>query len=134
MRKKKIAKTGINPEIVLCKKSKRFENIIVCTYQCFDRCEAYFDQFDMELVNNYIDSHPDYEIKGVIMGKDKKIITPTTDITKEREYWVITDENQYVEVKESEIINNPADYFGKPMYEKPKDQYEVVVAIKKKTK
>jgi protoporphyrinogen oxidase len=136
--RKKPCKTGNNPEIILCKKSKRFENLIVCTLQCFDRCEQYKKQFDIELIKNYINNHPDYEMKGVIMPTSKKVATkPTTvvsaPVVKQKLYWIITDENQFVEVTEEEIINNPAEYIGKDMFEKPKDQYEIVVTIKKKT-
>jgi hypothetical protein len=136
--RKKPSKTGNNPEIILCRKSKRFENLIVCTYQCFDRCEQYWKQFDIELIKNYINNHPDYEMKGVIMPTNKKVATKPAVVyapaEKQKLYWVITDENQYVEVTESDIINNPAEYIGKDMFEKPKDQYEVVVVIKKKVK
>jgi hypothetical protein len=82
---------------------------------------------------------------GVIMPTKKipvsavpettEVHIPVKPINKnEKVYWVITDENQYAEVTESEIINNPAEYFGKPMFEKPKEQYEVVVTIRKKGK
>jgi len=142
-RPKKPSKIGNNPEIILCNKSKRFENIIVCTYQCFNRCDLYFLQFNIEILKNYIETHPEYEMKGVIMpstkiGNQTKIPELKNEnsklITKEKTYLVKTDSNQYEEVKESEIINNPAAYIGKIMYEIPKDQYEIVVIIKKKNK
>ena len=125
-------KTGDNPEIILCHKSKRFENIIVCTYQCLQRCENYKQKFDIEIIKKYIESFPDYEMKGVIMSTGQKTIMTTTG--KEKIYWIITEENQYTEVTEEEIINNPAEYIGKPMFEKPKDQFEIIVTIRKKLK
>ena len=133
-RKKKTPKTGDNPEIILCKKSKRFENILVCTYQCFDRCEQYKTKFDIELIENYITQHPDYEMKGIIMPVGKKSTQKVQETAKStvKLYWIITDENQFLEVTEEEIINNPAQYLGKPMFEKPKDEFEIIVTIKKK--
>jgi hypothetical protein len=136
MRRKKISKTGDNPEVILCKKTHQFANIIVCTYQCFDRCDLFYRQFDMEMLYRYIETHPNYEIKGVIMSTGKNVtpVKPThSKSAKEKVYWIITGENEFTEVTESEIISNPAEYLGKPMFEKPRDQYEVVVTIKKKT-
>ena len=128
----KQAKRGDNPEIILCKKTKKFENIIVCTYQCLKRCEEYKQQFDIELIKKYLELHPEYEMKGVIMSSSEK--TMPTNQSKEKIYWIISGDNQYTEVTESEIINNPADYIGKPMFEKPKDQFEIVVTIRRKVK
>ena len=131
-------KTGNNPEIILCRKSKQFENIIVCTFKCFERCEAYFNQFDIEIIQKYIDTHPNYEMKGVIMPATKKMNHPLgekkKDPKKEKLYWIITDENQYLEVSQQEIMDNPAEYIGKQLFEKPKDEFEILVMIKKKGK
>ncbi len=136
-RKKKLPKTGDNPEIILCKKSKRFENIIVCTHNCFNRCDEYKKRFNLEIIQKYLETHPDYEMKGIIMATAKKTNEKSTSSNKnsknEKIYWIINEDNQFVEVTEKEIINNPAEYLGKPMYEKPKDQYEIIVTIKKKT-
>ena len=59
-----------------------------------------------------------------------------TNVSKKTEkiYWFVTEDKQILEVTENEVINNPADYIGKAMYEKPKDQYEIVVMIRKKLK
>lgn len=137
-RTKKLPKTGDNPEIILCKKSKRFENLIVCTYQCYNRCEEYKKKFKLELLYKYLDNHPDYEMKGIIMATSKKStektpVNESKNSKKEKIYWIINEDNHYDEVTESEIINNPAQYLGKPMFEKPKDQYEIIVTIKKKS-
>jgi hypothetical protein len=126
-------KTGLNPEILFCRKSHRFENIIVCTINCLDRCTGYFDKFDINIINKYILNYPEYEIKGVIMPKTKTTIVEGKSIPKEKLYWIVTEENNFVEVTESEIKNNPVNYIGKPMFEKPKDEYEILVTIKKKT-
>jgi hypothetical protein len=134
-RKKKLPKTGDNPNIILCKKSKRFENIIVCTHNCFDRCDEYKKRFNIEIIKEYLENHPDYEMKGIIMATGKKTTDKSNSSNKntksEKIYWIINEENKFMEVTESEIINNPADYLNKPMYEKPKDLYEIIVTIKK---
>ena len=131
----KPSKTGDNPEIIVCRKSQRFENIIVCTINCKDRCEDYRMKFDIEILKKYIETYPDYEIKGVIMPVAKQTTTTTAPkTTGGKIYWIVTEENKYLEVTESEIIDNPAQYIGKPMFEKPKDQYEIIVTIRKKTK
>jgi len=129
---KKTSNIGDNPEIILCKKSQRFENIVVCTYQCFDRCVGYKEKFRLEIIQKYIETHPDYEMKGVIMPVEKKTGTASKS-TKEKIYWIFMGENQVNEITETEIINNPAEYIGKPMYEKPRDQYEILVTIRKKS-
>ena len=126
-------KTGLNPEILFCRKTSRFENLIVCTINCFDRCGAYFDKFDIELIKNYINKNPNYEIKGVIMPNSKTKAVEPKSVTKEKLYWIITEGNTFVEVTETEIKTNPAQYIGKPMFEKPKDEYEIMVVIKKKS-
>ena len=124
-----------NSQSIFCPKTKQFSHIVICANKCFDRCIDFDRSFDIQILENYIEIHPDYEIKGVIMPVNKtETKTQTPSKSSEKIYWVVTDTNQYVEVPESEIINNPAGYFGKPMFEKPKDQYEVVVTIKKKTK
>jgi hypothetical protein len=128
----KPSKTGQNPEILHCRKSNRFENIIVCTINCLDRCYEYQKRFDIEIIKNYILKNTDYEMKGVIMPTTKKDTTPKQSVTKEKTYWIISEGNVVLEVPESEVRNNPAEYIGKPMFEKPKDEYEVIVTIKKK--
>jgi len=71
------------------------------------------------------------------MPTDKKHTPPVVTSkpgAPEKEYWIITGDGSFLSATESEIIANPAEYLNKPMYEKPKDQYEVVVAIKKKVR
>jgi hypothetical protein len=131
-KKSSTPKTGLNPEILFCRKSHRFENIIVCTINCFDRCGGYYDKFSIEILKNYVQNHPEYELKGVIMPKAKTVTVETKSTPKEKLYWIITEENNFVEVTETEIKNDPVNYIGKPMFEKPKDEYEIIVTIKKK--
>lgn len=62
-----------------------------------------------------------------------KNATPKSSSSKPKEkmYWVIF-ENTFEEVTESELINNPVNYLGKVIVEKPKEQFELVVSLKKK--
>jgi len=127
-------KTGQNPQIILCEKNKQFQNIIVCTNICTQRCVAYKQAFHIEFLESFIAEHPDYYLQGVIMATDKKTPAPKPSPINEKLYWVVLDEHDFAEVTESEIIGNPAQYLGKPIFEKPKDQYEVVIMLKKKGK
>jgi hypothetical protein len=123
----------LNSHTIICHKSKRFENIVVCASQCLKRCDLFKRFFNIEILLEYIENHPEYEIKGELMAQaktaQKNIEKPVT--VKEKQYWVIT-ENTFEEVGESELINNPVNYLGKVIYEKPKDQYELIVSLKKK--
>jgi hypothetical protein len=112
---KNASKTGNNPEIVLCEKSKRFENIIVCTSKCLDRCVQYKEKINIDLIKNYIINHPEYEMIGVIMPVSKNANEKKMNIKTEKIYWFVTEENQIVEVTESEVIKNPAEYLNKAM-------------------
>ena len=50
---------------------------------------------------------------------------------KETTFWVVTGENEFTEVKESELMKNPQDYIGKHIWQKPPYKYEVVVTLKR---
>ncbi len=118
---------------IICHKSKRFENIIVCASQCLERCNLFKRFFNLEILLEYIEQHPEYEIIGELMAQVKSNTKPATkgETTKQKLYWVIT-ENTFEEVTESELINNPVPYLGKVIFEKPKDQFELIVSLKKK--
>ncbi len=123
----------LHSNTILCYKSKRFENLIVCSINCHNRCELYKQFFSIEMLNDYILQHPEYEIIGEIMAQTKAT-TPKNNSSKPKEklFWVIT-ETSFEEVTESELINNPVNYLGKVIHEKPKEDFELVVTLKKKT-
>jgi len=118
---------------IICYKTKRFENIIVCASQCLERCDLFKRFFSLNILQEYIEQHPEYEILGEIMAQSKTTTKSNTktETVKQKLYWVIT-ENTFEEVTESELINNPVPYLGKVIFEKPKDQFELIVTLKKK--
>lgn len=124
----------LNSHTIICHKSKRFENMIVCASQCLKRCDLFKRFFNINLLLEYIEQHPDYEIIGELMAQAKSTVKNTViaNTPKEKLYWVITD-NTFEEVGESELIKNPVNYLGKVIFEKPKDQYELIVSLKKKS-
>ncbi len=62
----------------------------------------------------------------------KETVTPTPK-KKEKCYWVVLEANNYKEVTESELINNPQEYLGKQIWEKPPFEFELVVSLRKKS-
>ncbi len=49
----------------------------------------------------------------------------------EKKFWIVTGENQYIEVTEKEIMKNPQKYIKKQIWQKPPFRYEVVVTLKR---
>ncbi len=123
----------LNSHTIICHKSKRFENIIVCASSCHQRCNLFKKFFNINLLLEYIENHPEYEIIGELMpqGKTSQKAQKET-LVKGKLFWVITD-NTFEEVTEHELISNPANYLNKTIFEKPKDQFELIVSLKKKT-
>lgn len=58
--------------------------------------------------------------------------TPNTK-TKQKLFWVIEEAGQYVEVTEQDIVTEPQKFLGKEIYEKPVNQYELIISLKKKS-
>lgn len=124
--------TEKNNTTLICPLTRRFESIFVCALNCPDRCRHYNDIVTYELLEEYIKLHPDYEIKGEIMATKKKITD--TDTKKAKQYWIIDDESKIQEVTEDEIINNPKEYLSREIWDKPPNQYEIVITLKRKKK
>ncbi len=53
------------------------------------------------------------------------------EASKEKHYWILSEDNQVKEVPESEIMNNPREYLGKQIWDKPPFQYELVISLKR---
>lgn len=49
----------------------------------------------------------------------------------EKSYWVIVGDQQFKEVTESELMENPREYLDKEIWDKPPNQYEIVISLKK---
>ncbi len=121
-----------NKTTLICPLTRRFESIFVCALNCPDRCQLYTDSISYDILSEFIELHPDYEIKGEIMPTKKKI--NDTDSKKTKSYWILDEERKVVEVSEEEIINNPKDYFSREIWDKPPNQYEIVITLKRKKK
>lgn len=59
-------------------------------------------------------------------------VKDTNKKKKIKEYWVIGDEGTIEEVTEQEILDNPQQFFGKEIWDKPPNEYEIVIALKRK--
>ncbi|MBW6516221.1 MAG: hypothetical protein K0B81_06370 [Candidatus Cloacimonetes bacterium] len=61
----------------------------------------------------------------------KKKITDT-DTKKVKHYWVLDKDQKVQEVSEQEIIDNPKEYLSQEIWDKPPNQYEIVITLKRK--
>lgn len=68
------------------------------------------------------------------MPTKKKTINPNpdTDTKKVKHYWVLDQDNRVQEVSEKDIINNPKDYLSQEIWDRPPNQYEIVITLKRK--
>jgi hypothetical protein len=66
------------------------------------------------------------------MATKKKI--KDTDTKKIKYYWILNEDQKIQEVSEDEIINNPKEYLGQEIWDKPPNQYEIVITLKRKRK
>ena len=125
-----MSKQNNNKTTLICPLTKRFESIFVCAINCHDRCRQYLENVDISVLEEFVQLHPEYEIKGEIMPVSKN--TSNTDKKKVKEYWIIDDENRVEEVTEEEVLGDPQKFFNKNIWDKPPNQYEIVVALKRK--
>ena len=73
---------------------------------------------------DFIEKHPDYILVGELMATK-------TEKPKEPTFWVVTGDNQFQEVTESEIMKNPQNYIDKQIWQKPPFKFEVVITLRK---
>jgi len=109
---------------IICPYTKQFQSLIVCAASCDKKCAKYKEKITFDILNGYIEKHPDYKIIGELM------VTKKTDV-KEKKFWVIKADKTFVEVTEKEIMNNPKEYLEKQIWEKPPYRYEVVISLKR---
>jgi len=115
-----------NKNLIVCPKSKQYTDIIVCAANC-DRkryCEIYRERISLEILQEFIENHPNYILVG-------ELIPSKTNKPKETTFWVVTGENEFTEVTESEVMKNPQNYIDKQIWQKPPYKYEVVVTLKR---
>jgi hypothetical protein len=112
---------------IICPRNRRFENIVVCAANCRQRCRTYYENISIDVLLRFIEEHPEYELQGEIMATKKQ-----APVSSERMYWVILEDNKYLEVTEAELTGNPQEYIGKDIWDRPPHQYELVVTLRKK--
>jgi hypothetical protein len=112
---------------VICPRNRRFENIMVCAASCREHCRVYRENITLDMLLHFIEEHPEYELQGEIMASKKQ-----APVSSERKYWVVTDENHFEEVTETELTGNPKEYLDKEIWDKPPHQYELVIMLRKK--
>lgn len=114
---------------VFCPLKLRFESLEVCAYECRHKCKAYAECVSLARLIRYTELHPEYEIVGELMAKNEVV----KKVKEGKLYWVIVEDNKFLEVAESEIIDNPQKFLGREIYDKPPVEYELVVALRKKS-
>ena len=113
--------------LVICPKSKRHTDIIVCAASCEDRryCKEYRSKITNEMLIDFIEKHPKYKLVGELMPTEK------TTQKSENIYLVVSKDNQVEEVPQKEIMDNPQKYLKKQIWLKPLFHYELVVSLKR---
>lgn len=116
-----------NRNLVICPRNKQFTDLIVCAASCEYRryCKIYKQKISLKILLDYVEKHPNYELVGELMPIAKAINKG------EKKFWIVTGENQYIEVTEKEIMKNPQKYIKKQIWQKPPFRYEVVVTLKR---
>lgn len=112
---------------LICPRTKRFESIYVCAANCKNRCFLYNQNICIEVLEQYIQLHPEYEIIGELMPEQKLKPKP-----KEKSFLTKNKDGLFMEVSEKTIINNPKEYMESEIWEKSPNQYELVVSLRRK--
>ncbi|MCB5230653.1 MAG: hypothetical protein LHW55_03395 [Candidatus Cloacimonetes bacterium] len=115
---------------LICPLTKRFESIYVCALNCKHKCQLYIDSLHISVLEEYILQYPEYEIKGELMAVKKQ--TTSADTKKQKAFWILDNEGKVVEVIEQDIIDSPQDFLDKEIWDKPPNQYELVITLKRK--
>jgi hypothetical protein len=120
---RRIGKRNLN--LVVCPQSKQFKDLVVCAASCERFCDQYLSNIRLDILEKYVEEHPEYKITGVIMAGQK------TPQPKAKVFWVLDEDKKVIEVQEKEIMNNPQQYLDKEIWDKPPYKYEVVIALKR---
>ena len=116
-----------NDRLIVCPRTKQFTDIVVCAASCQNRCSIYRETITLEMLQNFIEKHPEYEIIGEIMPEKTK----SKPQVKENKYWILDEQNVVEEVSEKMIMKNPQDYIGKQIWQKPPFKYDIVITLKR---
>jgi hypothetical protein len=110
--------------LIICPRTKQFTDLIVCAASCKNRCEEYYKAISYEMLDKFVQQHPEYKIVGELMATKKTS-------KKEKRFWVLNDDKTFTEVSEKELLDNPQEYLDKQIWEKPPYRYEVVISLKR---
>ncbi|MBN1948325.1 MAG: hypothetical protein JW784_01145 [Candidatus Cloacimonetes bacterium] len=112
-----------NPRLIVCPKTKQFTDLLVCAAACEGKCLIYKQSISFEMLLDYIEKHPEYEITGEIMATEKT--------KNDQKYWILGEDKVVTEVTEKEIMKNPQNYLTKEIWQKPPFKFEVVITLRK---
>jgi hypothetical protein len=110
--------------LIICPRTKQFTDLIVCAASCKNRCEEYYKTISYEVLEKFVQQHPEYKIVGEIMATKKTS-------KKEKRFWILNKDKTFTEVSEKEVLDNPQEYLDKEIWEKPPYRYEVVISLKR---
>ena len=48
-----------------------------------------------------------------------------------KKFWIVDEEKKVTEVSEKQIMNNPQNFIGKEIWQRPPFKYEIVISLKK---
>ncbi len=120
---RRIGKKNLN--LVVCPRNKQFQDLVVCAASCDHFCTKYIQNIRLDILQKYVEEHPEYKIIGVIMAGQK------TPQASKKLYWVIDSDKKVIEVEEKEILGNPQLYLDKEVWDRPPYKYEVIIALKR---
>lgn len=110
--------------LIICPRTKQFTDLIVCAASCKSRCEEYYKTISYEVLEKFVQQHPEYKIVGEIMATKKTS-------KKEKRFWILNEDKTVTEVSEKAVLDNPQEYLDKEIWEKPPYRYEVVISLKR---
>ena len=120
---KKIRK---NQQLIICPDSKQFTDLVVCAANCDHKCDKYAESITYEILLDFVENHPEYKIIGeLVMATEQKKPAGV------KKFWIIDEEKKLTEVSEKQIMNNPQNFIGKDIWQKPPFKYEIVITLKK---
>ncbi len=111
--------------MIICPKTKQFTDIIVCAANCTESqyCEVYKQKISLEILENFVENNPNYELKGELMASKQ--------IAKGKKLWILDKNDQVKEIDEKEVLENPKKYMDVQIWDKPTYKYELIIKLKR---
>ncbi len=111
--------------LIICPDTKQFTDLVVCAASCDHKCEKYIISITYDILLEFIEKHPEYKIVGEIMTAEK---TKPKELKK---FWIVDEGKKVTEVTERQIMNNPQNYIGKEIWQKPPFKFEILITLKR---